>query len=157
MQALYATEIAGGEDAAHIVETIIAPRLCGDAATLAFAQRLFWWVRQHLVRLDEIIGSHSENWHLSRIALVDRIALRMALAEMLAFEDIPPKVSINEAIEIVKRFSTAESGGFINGILDAVLCDLHKKRLMKKSGRGLIGMASVLKRAGAEPLRRETE
>lgn len=151
MQALYASEMADEEEAAHFVETVIAPKLRDDAEVLAFAKDLFGWVRSHIARLDEIIGAHSENWELSRIALIDHIALRMAIAEMLAFEDIPPKVSINEAIEIVKRYSTAESGRFINGILDAVLLDLHKQRLLKKSGRGLIGMTSILKRAGADP------
>ncbi len=150
MQALYASEMAGEEDAVHIVETIIAPKLCGDEATLAFAKRLFWWVQQHIARLDGIIGSHSKNWDLSRIALIDRIALRIALAEMLAFDDIPPKVSINEAIEIVKRYSTAESGKFINGILDAALFDLHRRRLLSKSGRGLIGMEALRKRGIAD-------
>ncbi len=149
MQALYASEMADGEDAAHFVETVIAPKLRDDAEIFAFAKSLFGWVRGHIARLDEIIGAHSENWDLSRIALIDHIALRIAIAEMMAFEDIPPKVSINEAIEIVKRYSTAESGRFINGILDAVLLDLHKQQLLKKSGRGLIGMDSILKRAGA--------
>ncbi len=150
MQALYASEMADGEEAAHFVETIIAPKLRDDTEVFAFAKDLFGWVRSHIARLDEIIGSHSENWELSRIALIDHIALRMAIAEMLAFEDIPPKVSINEAIEIVKRYSTAESGRFINGILDAVLLDLQKQHLLKKSGRGLVGMASILKRTGAD-------
>ena len=151
MQALYASEMADGEEAAHFIETVIEPKLRDDAEILAFAKDLFSWVWGHIAPLDEIIGAHSENWDLSRIALVDHIALRMAIAEMLAFEDIPPKVSINEAIEIVKRYSTSESGRFINGILDAVLLDLHKRRLLKKSGRGLVGMDSILKRAGADP------
>ena len=148
MQALYASEMANGEDADHIVETIIAPRLRDDEATMAFAQRLFQWVHQHVARLDAIIESHSKNWDLSRIALIDRIALRIALAEFLAFEDIPPKASINEAIEIVKRYSTAKSGRFVNGILDAALLDLYRRRLLKKSGRGLVGMDSIQKRFG---------
>jgi len=151
MQALYASEMADGEDAAHFVKTIVEPKLRNDAEIFAFAKALFGWVRGHIALLDEIIGAHSENWDLSRIALIDHIALRIAIAEMMAFEDIPPKVSINEAIEIVKRYSTSESGRFINGILDAVLLDLHKQRLLKKSGRGLIGMDSILKRAGAVP------
>ncbi len=155
MQALYATEIAGAEDAARMVETIIAPKLSGDTAALAFAERLFWRVHRHLARLDKIIGSHSKNWDLSRIALVDRIVLRMAIAEMLAFEDIPPKVSINEAIEIVKRYSTAESGRFVNGILDSALFDFHGRRLLNKSGRGLRGMEAIRKRGGTESPVRE--
>lgn len=60
---------------------------------------------------------------MGRIALIDKILLRMAICELLYFPDIPPKVSINEAIEIAKEFSTAGSGKFINGILDAILSD----------------------------------
>ena len=62
---------------------------------------------------------------------------------MLSFEDIPPKVSINEAIEIAKKYSTPRSGQFINGILDAALMDLHQQGRLVKSGRGLVGMGSL--------------
>ena len=70
----------------------------------------------------------------------------MAVCEFLSFEDIPPKVTINEAIDIAKRYSTDKSGKFINGILDATLLDLQKQGRLKKSGRGLIGMQSIQSR-----------
>nr|WP_243663960.1 transcription antitermination factor NusB [Rhodothermus marinus] len=70
----------------------------------------------------------------------------MAICELLAFEDIPPKVSINEAIELAKKYSTEKSGQFVNGVLDAVVLDLQRQGRLKKSGRGLIGMETLLQR-----------
>ena len=71
--------------------------------------------------LDEQIKKYSQNWDLHRIAPVDRSILRLALYEMLRCPDIPPVVSINEAIDIAKQLSTEESGRFVNGILDRVI------------------------------------
>ena len=70
--------------------------------------------------LDELIISKSSNWDISRIAIIDRIIIRLALTEMLYFSDIPAKVSIVEAVEISKEYSTDDSSGFINGILDSI-------------------------------------
>lgn len=76
---------------------------------------------------DGVIDETLENWELSRIAIVDKVILRMALAEIFYFEDIPPEVSINEAIEMAKKFSTAKSGKFINGLLDAIYKKLKEE------------------------------
>ena len=84
-----------------------------------------------------LIAKHAHNWELSRIALIDRLILRLAITEFLCFSDIPPKVTINEALEIAKRFSTSESGRFINGILDVVLAELVAEHKLFKEGRGL--------------------
>lgn len=89
-------------------------------------------------RFDEMIKSKVSNWEMDRIALLDKILLRMGICELIHFEDIPPKVSINEAIEISKTYSTAGSAKFINGILDAILNDLKKSGELKKTGRGLL-------------------
>ena len=70
--------------------------------------------------LDDLIISKSSNWDISRIALIDRIIIRLALTEMLYFKDIPAKVSIVEAVEISKQYSTDDSSRFINGILDSI-------------------------------------
>jgi len=88
--------------------------------------------------LDEKIKKRISNWEINRVALIDKILLRMAICEILFFADIPPKVSINEAIEIAKEFSTAGSGKFINGILDAILSEEKKSGHLNKSGRGLV-------------------
>jgi N utilization substance protein B len=90
---------------------------------LAFARKLVNATISHRAEFDELIKSKSRNWDISRIALIDRLILRMALTEFFYFSDIPPKVSISEAIEIAKVFSTEESSSFVNGILDAILND----------------------------------
>lgn len=146
MQALYARAL-GGDEVEHYIETILKPELKENKANLRFAERLFLRTLDHTDIADEIIERHTRNWDLSRIALIDRLLLRMAICEMLTFEDIPPKVSINEAIEVAKRYSTPRSGQFINGILDAILLELQRAGKLKKTGRGLIGMESIRKRA----------
>ena len=70
--------------------------------------------------IDSLITSKSANWDINRIAFIDRIIIRLALSEMLSFDDVPPKVSIVEAVEISKEFSTKDSSRFINGILDSI-------------------------------------
>ena len=87
---------------------------------------------------DEIIAKKSTNWDISRIALTDRIILKMAIGEMINFPGIPVKVTINEYIELSKNFSTPKSKKFVNGILDVVSMELLDKGVIKKSGRGLI-------------------
>ena len=88
--------------------------------------------------LDEKISERVANWEMERIALIDKILLRVGIAEIFYFPDIPPKVSINEVIEIAKNYSTSNSGKFINGILDAILTELKSTGKLNKSGRGLI-------------------
>ncbi len=139
MQALYALEMCGG-DPEHMIETVLRDQLGKDKEALAFATLLFIRTLEFEKEADKIVSRYTRNWELSRIALVDRILLRIGIAEMLAFEDIPPKVTINEMIEVAKGYSTEKSGQFINGILDTVLTDFQKKKRLKKRGRGLIGM-----------------
>ena len=105
---------------------------------LNFGNELINKIRIHQDELDEMIKERVANWEMSRIALIDKILLRMGICEMLYFPDIPPKVSINESIEIAKEYSTAGSGKFINGILDAILSNERKSGKLKKEGRGLV-------------------
>ena len=91
-----------------------------------FALRLIEGTRAHQKQVDEILVAVTRNWDLRRMAAIDRNILRMAIYELLHCADIPPKVTINEAIELGKRFSTANSGAFINGILDRVRIDIDK-------------------------------
>ncbi len=88
-----------------------------------FCRRLVKGVIEHRSHLDPIIEAHSSNWRVYRMSGVDRNILRLAAFEMLYCEDIPAKVSINEAIEIGKKFGTDETGPFINGVLDAIRQD----------------------------------
>ncbi len=103
-----------------------------------FALQLIDQITIHMAYCDELIAKYSQNWDISRIAQIDRIVLRIAIVELIAFPEIPPKVTVNEALEIVKRFSTERSNLFVNGILDAVLLDLKANNALHKTGRGLI-------------------
>lgn len=91
-----------------------------DQAQRLFADELIAGVIQHLSQTDEQIRKFTKNWELNRLAVVDRNILRLAIYEMLFRHDIPPVVSINEAVDIAKKFSTDQSGKFVNGILDKV-------------------------------------
>jgi len=142
MQGLYALEMTAS-DPEYIIDSVLRNRLETDKESLEFAINLFIRALEHTEEADEIVTRYTRNWELSRIALVDRILLRVGIAELLSFPDVPPKVTINEMIEVAKGFSTAKSGQFINGILDTVLVDLKKEGRLKKRGRGLIGMDSV--------------
>jgi N utilization substance protein B len=89
-------------------------------------------------KYEELIGSKSKNWDIERISDTDRILLLMAIQEMINFPGIPLKVTINEYIEVSKKYSTPKSKQFINGVLDVIAVDLQKEGIIKKSGRGLI-------------------
>lgn len=85
-----------------------------------------------------LITGKTQNWEAERIAMMDTLLMKMALAEFMAFSSIPVKVTINEYLEIAKEFSTPKSNSFINGILDKILSDLKAEGKIRKSGRGLV-------------------
>lgn len=95
-----------------------------DEGTREFADALVRSVRTHLEEIDALITRASRNWRIERMARVDRNLLRLALGELKYSRDVPGKVAINEAIEIAKRYGTAESPAFVNGILDRCLAEL---------------------------------
>ena len=86
---------------------------------------------------DQIIIKHIKNWEYGRVAIIDKIILRIAYVELICFPDIPPEATLNEAIELAKRFSTGKSSIFINGILDKLVKDFEKANKLNKIGRGL--------------------
>lgn len=135
LQILYAYEM-NKESLSALTEGILSD--IPDKTDHDFANDLINRVLIHKEDLDNKIKQRVNNWEINRIALIDKILLRMGLCELLFFPDIPPKVSINESIEIAKIYSTAGSGKFINGILDAVLSNLKKTGKLNKSGRGLV-------------------
>ncbi len=96
---------------------------------IPFFVRLTDGVLQNKEDIDRIIERYSSNWKVSRMACVDRNVLRLAVFELLYCEDIPTKVSINEAIDIAKKFGASESGSFINGILDSIRMALERNEL----------------------------
>lgn len=136
MQALYALEISK-DSPQHIIDTILHENN-DQGINVDFAQELFTRVITHQSEIDKRLKLKTEHWEFHRIALIDKILMRMSLCELLYFPDIPPKVTINESIEIAKDYSTENSGTFINGILDAILIDLRNEGLLNKTGRGLL-------------------
>jgi transcription antitermination protein NusB len=91
-----------------------------DAAAQAFARELVAAAAERAARLDELIAGASKNWRIDRMSRVDRNILRLGACELVAFRDVPVKVVINEAVELAKRFGTAESSAFVNGVLDRI-------------------------------------
>jgi N utilization substance protein B len=135
LQILYAYEM-NNENLTGLTQSILSD--VEDKNDKTFGEDIVNRVLIHKKELDDKISERISNWEINRVALIDKILLRMAICEILHFPDIPPKVSINEAIEIAKEFSTSGSGKFINGILDAILSDEKSSGHLNKSGRGLV-------------------
>jgi len=94
--------------------------------TRVFANQLFEGAANDVAGLDEIIGKHCENWRFERLAAIDRAILRLAIHEMKA-ADTPAKVVLNEAVDLAKKYSSEESGAFVNGVLDSAHKALQTK------------------------------
>ena len=130
LQFLYQQDLVGGIlDSPEDRLPAFLAEVEGDQAACDFARRLIHGVLSERELIDERIQSVAQNWEIERMAVVDRNVLRVAAYELLHLDDIPPKVAINEAIELGKRFSTQNSGGFINGVLDKI-----KERYSPKNG-----------------------
>jgi N utilization substance protein B len=95
-----------------------------EASIKEFAISLARGTLEHIKTIDAAISSHAQNWHLERMAVIDRNIMRMACYELLYVNDIPAKVSINEAVDLAKKYGDTESGKFVNGILDKIK-DVH--------------------------------
>lgn len=93
--------------------------------TRAFANKLFEGAAKDVAILDALIVGHSDNWRFERLSAIDRAILRLAIYE-ISSSDTPPKVVLNEAVDLAKKFSSEEAGGFVNGILDSVHKSLKK-------------------------------
>ena len=104
----------------------LPPLTAGEAAIRLFADPLIRGAVEHRDAIDAEIQKHAKNWALNRMAVVDRNVLRLAIYEMLHRDDIPPVVSINEAVDIAKKFSTEDSGKFVNGLLDKIKGNLMR-------------------------------
>ncbi len=100
-----------------------------DPEVKSFSERLVFGVHQNLEQIDQKITAYATNWQLKRMAIIDRNVLRLGLFELLFAKDIPPKVSINEAVELAKRFGDLESSKFVNGILDKI----HKTEIISSN------------------------
>lgn len=117
LQALYAFEV-GGTPVLQTIATL--GREEGEVDSAEFARELATRTIQNLDQIDTLIREQVANWDLERVAVIDKNVLRMAAAEMLYLPDVPIKVSLDEAIELAKKYSTEKSGKFVNGILDPI-------------------------------------
>ncbi len=122
-----AAAIADDKGPAHWGQPVeLPPPTAEEAEERLFAEPLIRGTLEHRQAIDEHIKKHVRNWELHRIAAVDRNIMRLAIYEMLHREDIPPVVSINEAVDIAKKFSTQDSGKFVNGVLDKIKAELMR-------------------------------
>jgi transcription antitermination protein NusB len=90
-------------------------------------------------KTSELIDQNTTNWEVERIALMDILVMQLAITEVLEFQEIPVKVSLNEYIEIAKYYCTSKSSTFVNGILDNIVREMRNQGLIRKTGRGLLG------------------
>ncbi len=123
VEVLYQADLVGSE---VVGDALKSPTVKPGSETQRFAGELVQGVLEHLEEIDQRIREVAENWDLGRMATVDRNVLRLGTYELLYRRDIPAKVTINEAVDLGKRYGTAESGTFVNGILD---------RIMSQAGR----------------------
>ncbi len=107
----------------------------GEKEMVPFAEELVRGVEEHLDEIDELIRKHSSNWRLDRMAWVDRNVMRLGVYELLYRPDTPPKVVLNEAVDLGKKFGTDDSGSFINGILDSVHHQLDSEKSKHSGGK----------------------
>jgi N utilization substance protein B len=135
LQLLFQFDLRGEryeQESGESIEQMLTHECQGDAEVLGFAKRLVEGTLQHRAVIDERLRSVTRNWDLKRMAGIDRNVLRMSMYELMHCDDVPPKVAINEAIELGKKYSTANSGGFINGILDRIRIDIEQERANQK-------------------------
>ncbi len=105
-----------------------------DFVKILFRKAIF-----HSKQCSELIDKNTTNWEVERIALMDILVMQLAITEILEFQEIPVKVTLNEYIEIAKYYCTPKSSTFVNGILDNIVKEIREKGLFNKSGKGLIG------------------
>ena len=125
LQMIYAQEFKGS-DIDTSLQYMLDPGSPPANTVLIYSKHLCLLTIKHMEEIDTLIKKRSKNWDFKRIAIIDRLILRMALSEMLYENEVPPKVSITEGVEIAKQFSTSDSSSFINGILDAIYNDMIK-------------------------------
>ena len=133
LKALYAHDIAG-TDPERVVEEIISPSLIKPEAK-EFSRALFLKTVESAKEIDKMIKDHAKSWDFSRIASIEKNILRMGICEFLHFDDIPSTISIDEAIELAKKYADKDSKSFVNAVLDSVLKRIEGTRADgKRSG-----------------------
>jgi N utilization substance protein B len=119
LQALYQLDTSGGEPR-DVLRGILSHFEEADAETAQFAEQLVRGVQSERGQIDQLIQRSSEHWKLERMARVDRNILRLAVYEILRRSDVPLRVTLNEAVELGKKFGSEESSAFVNGVLDKI-------------------------------------
>jgi N utilization substance protein B len=135
IQFLYQRDLGGGAGVSDL-EDFYAFRGLSPAAR-RFCEGLVRGLLDHTVAVDDALRTYSQNYELDRLSAVDRNILRLAIHEMLFCPEIPPVVSINEAIDIAKKYSTEESGRFVNGVLDRIKATLKRPDRTSAKAAGL--------------------
>lgn len=125
LQMLFQSEFAGKEKGITYPEDFLPPAKEKEEMK-KFVDELVTGTIRNIAEIDKVIQGAAENWDLNRMAAVDRNILRLAIFEIIYRKDIPPAVTINEALEIAKKYSSLESVPFINGLLDKVARDCAK-------------------------------
>lgn len=122
LQGLYAWESRGGEpeDAVRVLQTLFST-LRVSPHNRAYAEVLVRLVAANLARIDRALDESLTNWRLERLAAIDRNVLRLGVAEMLYVDDVSPRITIREMVQLAEKYGTAESPRFVNGVLDAVM------------------------------------
>jgi N utilization substance protein B len=123
IQFLYLTEMNEGEIEDQL-KTFWENNSCKEEDVRSFTEDILNDIFDHKKEIDTRLEKYSDNWTLSRMAVIDRNLLRMAASELMYSKNVPPKVAIDEAVEIAKKFGTADSPNFINGVLDRILKEL---------------------------------
>ena len=126
LKAMYAYDIAK-TDPGQIAEDIISPSLIKSPAK-EFSRKLFFKAVESIGELDNLIKAHVKSWDFSRIASIEKNILRVGICEFLYFDDIPSTISIDEAIELAKKYGDKDSKSFVNAVLDSVLKGLPKTK-----------------------------
>lgn len=125
LQYLYMTDALSGKDVQTYADYISHQQPLPEKEAADFGKELVKSVLDHRDELDVEISSVAANWHIERMATVDRNVLRVGLAEMMSHPETSHKIIINEAVELAKRFSSDEAGGFVNGLLDKMRLKLR--------------------------------
>jgi len=124
LEVLYRLDLVGDEPENTMEE--IASRKNPSQDAEDYLRRLVAAVLTNQKEIDAMLRRHLRRWRLERLTVLDRAILRLATAELLSFSDVPPKVSINEAVEVSKKYGDDDSGKFVNGVLDGVFRELQK-------------------------------
>ena len=129
LQVIYAQEFQGSS-IEKTFEHMLDPTEFPEDKVITYGKHLCVLTMTHKNNVDSIIKKRLKNWDFNRLTIIDRLILRMSLVEMLYEDEVPPKVSITEGVEIAKQFSTSDSSSFINGILDAVYNEKLKEKTL---------------------------